>query len=108
MNTMTLNPKLGVLENMSAAVTTPRTKSPAAGRVRPRIRIRYVTAPRPAPRGTWSERTIRALRATLSENLLSWSLLVAGLAALSWLIWTASQFFLAWKGLANLLKAALL
>lgn len=112
MNTTTLNSKLNLLENMSAALTSPRVKSPVLHlppSTRP-ARIRIAVPSRREllirPRSSMGRR-LDGIAQDLREHLLRGTLILAAVGGLTWLAFLTLQFFLAWQGLVSGLRLAL-
>lgn len=112
MTTTTLNPKLNLLENMSAALTSPRIKSPvlhvAAGRRPAGIRVVVPSRREPLvrPRSSLGRR-LDGIAESMREHLLRGTLILAAVGGLTWLAFLTLQFFLAWQGLVSGLRLAL-
>lgn len=112
MKTTTLIAKQDLLEEMSAALSTPRiTRSRATEKP---IRV-HVPVPGPkqnlptSPVGAKTLRwdTLEAAEGRLFECVLKGALLLAAAGSLAWLAYTTLRFLFAWQGLAAGLRLAL-
>lgn len=112
MKTTTLIAKQDLLEEMSAALSSPRmTRS--RGEAKP-IRVHV---PTPGPKGSrpssqhrttiHSWNTLEAAEGRVFEHILRGTLLLAAAGSLAWLAYTTLHFLLAWQGLAVGLRLAL-
>jgi hypothetical protein len=114
MNTVTMNGKLNLLDDMAQVLAAPRTKvSPTLRTPPPQwgVRVRpgpvYRPASRTATQPLWRT-SLEVARETVAERLLMGTLFLSAAAALAWLGFTTLQFLFAWSHLVTWVRSAML